>query len=126
MTERTTEPTMADVLGAVQGFGTTYHDLHLSVEALRAELKRHDADSRKDRAGLHDQLNALQRSVDRRFDALGREVDQHTEQIQELQQARTELTMRLHGLVEQCEEIADLRTRLSQVEARLTALERAP
>ena len=123
MTERTTEPTMADVLSAVQGFGTTYHDLHLSVEALRDELKRHDAESRKDRAGIREMVHALQRSVDRRFDALGREIDTHSEQIAELQQARTELTMRLHSLVEQYDEIADLRTRLSQVDARLTALE---
>lgn len=130
MTERTVNGqtvTMADVLGAVQNFGQNYHDLHQSVEKLRAELKKHDAESRRDRAGIRELVNALQRSVDKRFDAAFSELDQHSGQIQELQQARTELTMRLQDgegrLQDQQSEIDELRRRLDQVETQLARLD---
>ncbi len=123
MTERTIEPTMADVLAAVQTFGQVYHDLHQAVDAVRDALSKHDADSKKDRAGLHDQLDALQRSVDRRFDALGRELDQHAEQIAELQQTRTELLTRLQDVEARLTQIEE--RDLSDLGRRLTALGQA-
>jgi chromosome segregation ATPase len=123
MTERTTEPTMADVLSAVQGFGETYHSLHLSVQALRDALARHDAESRKDRAGIRELVNALQRSVDKRFDATFLELDTHAKQIQELQQLRTELLTRLRDVEARLTQIEE--RDLSDLGRRLTALEQA-
>lgn len=102
-----TEPTMADVLDAVQGFGQTYHDVLKTLDTVLTRLDAHDADSKRDRAGLHEQLAALQRQVDRRFDASFRELDNHRDHIADLQRTRTELLTRLHD-----------------VEARLSLLER--
>lgn len=100
-------PTLAEVLQAVEGFGAIYHELHQSVEALREDLRRHDTASTRDRASLREQLLALQRSVDRRFDAVGREIDTHTEHLAEIRQTCTELHMRL----------ADVEERLAILEA---------
>lgn len=98
MTERTTEPTIPDILSAVQTFAQHYHDVGVSLVALHDKLTGHDVESKRERAALREQMYTLQRSIDRRLDALGRELDIHTEQIAELQQARTELTMRLSDI----------------------------
>ena len=107
MTERE-RATIDDVLSAMQSFSATYHDVHVSVEALRSDLKAHDTESRRDRAGIREMVNALQRSVDRRFDAIGRELDEHSDKIATLEAAR-----------------AGLMVRLADVEARIRRLEQA-
>lgn len=120
MTRQASAPTLADVLRAVETFGAAYHDLQVSVEALRQELRDHDAASTRDRAGLREEQIAMRRHVDLRFDAYGLELNRYADQIVELQQVRTEVQMRLNDTDER---LADLDAWRQQVEQRLATLE---
>ena len=80
-----TEPTTRDIFDAIQQFGQVYHELHQSVDKLRDALEAHDKASSRDRAGLHEGQNSIQRAMDRRFDAFGLELDNHEQRIQALE-----------------------------------------
>jgi chromosome segregation ATPase len=103
----------ADIVQAIQAFGAAYHDVQHSLDALLTRLDQHDKVSMRAREALRQQLDLLQRSVDRRFDHFGRELDEHHD--------------RLHGLAA---EITALRSeaamRLQDLEERLAALEAQP
>lgn len=67
--ERHPEPTARDILEA---FGASYHDLHKTMEAMRAEL----GEARREGLARGEQIISLRRQIDARFDQAWKEIDQ--------------------------------------------------
>lgn len=93
----TLEPTARDILAAVETFGASYHDLHVTIQAMQVELTA----ARREGQARGEQIASLRRQIDAQFDQAWREIDQ-------IRQTVNGHTLRLD----------DLAARVSELEAR--------
>lgn len=110
------QPTSRDILAAIQGLGSSYHDLHLTMQGLRAEVGAHRAESKREREKIHDQIIALSIRIDEDWAAMSAKVDL-------LWQALDDLKRSMVPSDELRRELTELRMRVQDHEERLAALE---